>query len=177
MDNTRGAPFMPAPWDGRCVQSVTLSDGSHQFAHPFEEAITRLEFEPWMLRPEGTDAALNAAAPPAVDASRIAEGGGGSRGENWTWTDSADALAAMAARLTSCRWLALDLEHHLWRSDAQVVRAHRSECVSRARGIALSAGHDRVRRQWRRLPRRAALLGRLELSLIFCAGRTLSIVC
>ena len=84
-DNARAAPFAPAPWDGRRAAEVTLGDGRSHFAHPFEAEIARLEYAPWMLRPEGTDAAASAAPPPAVDAAAMAADGAGGERAGWTW--------------------------------------------------------------------------------------------
>jgi hypothetical protein len=108
-DNRRDTPFMPRPFDGRALGApVPRADGSGaDFPHPFARELADLAYTPEQLEAPRSPRPR----PPLLKASA------GGLGAGWTWVDSPETLDQLARALAATSGpLALDLEHHSFRS-------------------------------------------------------------
>lgn len=91
--------FMPRPWDGRVVGD----------AHPFDAELRNLEYSVNQLRvpqltASDTPAHFNDADCEANDS------------DGWHWVETSEGVSQMGRSLAGATELAVDLEHHSWRS-------------------------------------------------------------
>ncbi|KAJ8608208.1 hypothetical protein CTAYLR_010397 [Chrysophaeum taylorii] len=101
-ERARTAIFSPRPWDGRESRS--------EDEHPFDAELR--EWTAPVSQLQAPPPAPLEASPSHFDDSEC----GDSDDSEWRWVDTAAGVAAMGRELEGATELAVDLEHHSWRS-------------------------------------------------------------